>query len=371
MLNFFKKMFGRKYPEGAGDDDIELEGKDYPKEYKKKKKITGRVYAGPPISRKNMECVYAGPDMMDRGRRNSATEGAYAGPPRPEVPIAVPTPEEVKESVEEPEMECVYAGPPEDYEADPIEEEVPEEPEEEETPAEEETEVTAEEETEDEVPAEEETEAPVEEETEAPAEAEEEAEAEEIPVEEEPEEVLAEEEEPPVQEEKPAWLNRQPPIPDDMMKAVYAGPQLPDEMLKPVDRPDRAPQVNLVYAGPARMSMQPVLTPETANSMLMAYAGPEQMSKGSIGMPGMQPYPPQPEPVQPEKPEPEESRYDDMYSNMYEQPRSYTGMPMTKMKADTEYKICPSCGWKNAAGSKFCQNCGNTMKEENKLGTLI
>ncbi|MBR6898500.1 MAG: zinc ribbon domain-containing protein [Lachnospiraceae bacterium] len=346
MLNFFKKLFGRKYPEGAGDDDIELEGKDYPKEYKKKKKITGRVYAGPPISRKNMECVYAGPDMMDRVRRNSATEGAYAGPPRPEAPIAVPTPEEVKESVEEPEMECVYAGPPEDYEPEVIEEEVPEEP--------------------------------AEEETEAPAEAEEEAEAEEIPVEEEPEEVLAQEEEPPVQEEKPpvqeekpAWLNRQPPIPDDMMKAVYAGPQLPDELLKPVDRPDRAPQVNLVYAGPARMSMQPVLTPETANSMLMAYAGPQQMSKGSIGMPGMQPYPPQPEPVQPEKPEPEESRYDDMYSNMYEQPGSYTGMPMTKMKADTEYKICPSCGWKNAAGSKFCQNCGNTMKDESKLGTLI
>ena len=69
MKNFFKKLFGKKkYPERTEEtiESIRI------------------VYAGPDFrmkKRKANSCVYAGPEMMGKGRnRDRSMEGVYAGP---------------------------------------------------------------------------------------------------------------------------------------------------------------------------------------------------------------------------------------------------------------------------------------------------
>ena len=76
MFNFFKNLFKSKYPQ--------------------------RNSGGFLRRRKAMQCVYAGPDQMNRFKRVGRMEKVYAGPPR--------------EVEEDQSMNGVYMGPPEDNE---------------------------------------------------------------------------------------------------------------------------------------------------------------------------------------------------------------------------------------------------------------
>ena len=107
MKNFFKKLFGDKYPERA-----------------RKKNRIECVYAGPEqMARRfnRMEKVYAGPPTRDKDD-NNAMEDVYAGPDPevgPEDPDTVPEktiPESKRAKLEElmkdrRQFETVYAGP--------------------------------------------------------------------------------------------------------------------------------------------------------------------------------------------------------------------------------------------------------------------
>ena len=84
MKNFFKNLFGKKYPQRTDDSPAHM-------------KV---VYAGPKQMKKNMQGVYAGPEMMNN---NTEIREVYAGPPRPETP----SPETDTE-----QFMAVYAGPP-------------------------------------------------------------------------------------------------------------------------------------------------------------------------------------------------------------------------------------------------------------------
>ena len=85
MKNFFKNLFGKKYPQRNDDQESGMR----------------RVYAGPSSRKKRMQCVYAGPGMMPRDREKDKDvdnmREVYAGPPM---------------SDKEETMKCVYMGPP-------------------------------------------------------------------------------------------------------------------------------------------------------------------------------------------------------------------------------------------------------------------
>ena len=87
MKNFFKNLFGKKYPQRNNDQEPGMR----------------RVYAGPLSRKKRMQCVYAGPGMMPKDRVKEKDKDnmreVYAGPPR---------------SDKDETMECVYMGPPVD-----------------------------------------------------------------------------------------------------------------------------------------------------------------------------------------------------------------------------------------------------------------
>ncbi|MBR4344680.1 MAG: hypothetical protein IKP88_18590 [Lachnospiraceae bacterium] len=90
MKNFFKNLFNKTYPERVNEDISK----------------TRIVYAGPPNRlnrRKRMQCVYAGPEMMEkmRQRRDSEMEDVYAGPPMPD---EIDEPENTENSKEINEM---------------------------------------------------------------------------------------------------------------------------------------------------------------------------------------------------------------------------------------------------------------------------
>lgn len=80
MKNFFKKLFGRKYPDRANGPSTRH----------------GRVYAGPGYFRNRAEGVYAGPRMRD----DESMLCVYAGPP-----------EDLDPEVEDVVLEEVYNGP--------------------------------------------------------------------------------------------------------------------------------------------------------------------------------------------------------------------------------------------------------------------
>ncbi|MCR5683985.1 MAG: hypothetical protein K6G81_00995 [Lachnospiraceae bacterium] len=93
MKNFFKNLFGEKYPgrvnrdpKKPNADPKSMEGVYAgPEEIRNKRKPMGKVYAGPGYfenERKSMKCVYAGPEMMKkRTSRPSEMEDVYMGPP--------------------------------------------------------------------------------------------------------------------------------------------------------------------------------------------------------------------------------------------------------------------------------------------------
>ena len=80
MKNFFKKLFGKKYPDRANGPSTRH----------------GRVYAGPGYFRNRAEGVYAGPRMRD----DESMLCVYAGPP-----------EDLDPEVEDVVLEEVYNGP--------------------------------------------------------------------------------------------------------------------------------------------------------------------------------------------------------------------------------------------------------------------
>ncbi|MCR5324528.1 MAG: zinc ribbon domain-containing protein [Lachnospiraceae bacterium] len=108
MKNFFKNLLGKIFPHGVIGDDNNINdvyaGPDDMDKWKKKKKVTGKVYAGPEnLKKKEMRCVYAGPEYFEKQRKSM--EGVYAGPEEIE-----------KREPKASEMEDVYMGPPEDEE---------------------------------------------------------------------------------------------------------------------------------------------------------------------------------------------------------------------------------------------------------------
>ena len=225
MKNFFKNLFGKKYPQRNDDPESGMR----------------RVYAGPSSRKKRMQCVYAGPGMMPKDRvKEKDTDNmreVYAGPSR---------------SDKDDSMECVYMGPPIDEDVISVEDN------------------------------------PVEGVYMGPAvNAPEFIEEEDVPVEEvymgpEPDEdVFTDEEDTPMED---VYMGPEPdtdePVEDDgsqysgpseepVMKPVYAGPV--NMNMGPQNEPSMMP----AYAGPVSMNM------DTKNQslMLMAYAGPANIGK--------------------------------------------------------------------------------------------
>lgn len=226
MKNFFKKLFGKKYPDRANGPSTRH----------------GRVYAGPGYFRNRAEGVYAGPRMRD----DESMLCVYAGPP-----------EDLDPEVEDVVLEEVYNGPGMmdeigwGGEPDPIEE--PDaEPDVEpvsEPDAEPETEPVAET---DDTTAENDT-GTQEDDPAAPE-----------PIDEEDDSAAEENADPSA---NPNWF-------DPKMVAAYAGP------------PVQNVPIGLVYAGPNNMP-NPAMQPNPNLLMtMMAYFGPGGPN-GPAGMPGM------------------------------------------------------------------------------------
>ena len=87
MKNFFKNIFGKKYPARTDSEDTDNNGVPLDESKapeSRRKKPMGRVYAGPDMINKNrdaMKCVYAGPEMMQKREPvPSVMEEVYMGP---------------------------------------------------------------------------------------------------------------------------------------------------------------------------------------------------------------------------------------------------------------------------------------------------
>lgn len=120
MKNFFKNLFGKKYPQRTDDTESGMR----------------RVYAGPLSRKKRMQCVYAGPGMMPKDRvkekNTDNMRAVYAGPPRSDkdkamegVYMGPPVDEDVFTDEEDTPMEDVYMGPEPDEEIFIDEEDTP------------------------------------------------------------------------------------------------------------------------------------------------------------------------------------------------------------------------------------------------------
>ena len=83
MKNFFKNLFGKKYPQRNDDPESGMR----------------RVYAGPSSGKKSMKCVYAGPPKAENDK---TMECVYMGPPIDEKDIIIE---------EQDPIEGVYMGP--------------------------------------------------------------------------------------------------------------------------------------------------------------------------------------------------------------------------------------------------------------------
>ena len=317
MINFFKKLFG-KYPERVNEGDSNLRevyaGPEDMNEYRKKKKITGKVYAGPEYFKRKSEMmsgVYAGPEMNQRKTpKASEMEDVYMGPPdEPEA--------------EEEIFECVYMGPPEP------EEDIIEEPEESE-----EAEATG------------------------PTEAPEESEKTEVSAE--------------AGEQKDQEKSEEP---DKRFNLVYAGPAGPGSPAQMDDRskiPDAFydPKMLMAYAGPAQMMNN--------QSMMMVYAGPAQMNNQSMMMvyagPAQMINPSQfgtvyAGPVINNAQQWQEAAMKNgiqpvsMLQQMQEQSGQNTIVASNPNDELKVYKRCPTCGAKWYVTTVFCNECGYALKD--------
>ena len=329
MINFFKKLFG-KYPERVNEGDNNLRevytGPEDMEEYRKKKKITGKVYAGPDYFNKKREMmsgVYAGPEMNQRKTpKASEMEDVYMGPPdEPEV--------------EEEIFECVYMGPPEP------EEDIIEEPEESEEPEE-------------------------------PGESEEPEEPEETEKQEEPEEAEVCDKTEKTEESEDSEDSE---YSDKRFNLVYAGPAGPGTPAQMDDRskiPDAFydPEMLMAYAGPAQMMNN--------QSMMMVYAGPAQMNNQSMMMvyagPAQMNNPSQfgtvyAGPVINNAQQWQEAAMKNgiqpksMLQQMQEQSGQNTIIASNPNDELKVYKRCPTCGAKWYVTTVFCNECGYALKD--------
>lgn len=305
MKNFFKKLFGKKYPDRANGPSTRH----------------GRVYAGPGFFRNRAEGVYAGPRMRD----DESMLCVYAGPP-----------EDLDPDVEDVVLEEVYNGPGmmdeigwggepdpiEEPDADPDTEPV-EEPDstssenEAEKPAEDAAQATKQ------VP-EDDPLAPefIEDDPAAPELIDEDASGEESAEEPDAEEPTYDNE----RYDEDDFRDMPAPNPlEPLIVAAYAGP------------PVQNVPIGLVYAGPNNMP-NPAMQPNPNLLMtMMAYFGPGGPN-GPAGMPGM------------------------MSAMMMQQPAQPVDPSVDLVRQ--EHKFCPNCGAVVPPTQKFCNECGTDLSNE-------
>ena len=309
MKNFFKKLFGKKYPERNDGPSTRH----------------GRVYAGPGYFRSRTEGVYAGPPRRD----DEEFTCVYMGPP-----------EDLDPPVEDVVLEEVYNGPGMmgelgwGSEIDEPVEEPNEEPEPGEEPAEADVKPDAE---------------PAGEPDAAPAEnADVTTESDSATVTKQPEddpeapEFIDDAEEPTFDNErededdfrdKPDY----DPYNDPRTMAAYMGPSMPPQQMSPVSMiPDN---MKLVYAGPViNNNQKPVNGNPYLAQTMMAYFGPGGPNGPAV--PGV-----------------------NMMMGMMNATQEPTPDPSVEI-ASGPHKVCSMCGKMVHANSKFCPDCGMPMADE-------
>lgn len=302
MKNFFKKLFGKKYPERNDGPSTRH----------------GRVYAGPGYFRSRTEGVYAGPPRRDDDEEFTCV---YMGPP-----------EDLDPPVEDVVLEEVYNGPGMmdeigwGSEIDEPVNEPNEEPEPGEEPSETDVKPDATEVIDDDDP-------------EAPEFIDEgETSAEESA--EEPEEIDAEEPTFDNEREDEDDFRDKPdydPYNDPRTMAAYMGPSIPPQQMSPVSMiPDN---MKLVYAGPViNNNQKPVNGNPYLAQTMMAYFGPGGPNGPAV--PGV-----------------------NMMMGMMNATQEPTPDPSVEI-ASGPHKVCSMCGKMVHANSKFCPDCGKSMADE-------
>ena len=310
MKNFFKKLFGKKYPERNDGPSTRH----------------GRVYAGPGYFRSRTEGVYAGPPRRDDDEEFTCV---YMGPP-----------EDLDPPVEDVVLEEVYNGPGMMGElgwGSEIDEPV-EEPNEEPEPGEEPSETDVKPDAE-----------PAGEPAAAPADnADVTIESDSATVTKQPEddpeapEFIDDAEEPTFDNErededdfrdKPDY----DPYNDPRTMAAYMGPSMPPQQMSPVSMiPDN---MKLVYAGPViNNNQKPVNGNPYLAQTMMAYFGPGGPNGPAV--PGV-----------------------NMMMGMMNATQEPTPDPSVEI-ASGPHKVCSMCGKMVHANSKFCPDCGMLMADE-------
>ena len=316
MKNFFKNLIGKIYPQGVTGKNNNISdvyaGPDDMDDWKKKKKITGKVYAGPGMMKKDeMRCVYAGPEYFNK--KKNPTEGVYAGPEMTERErdkivecVYAGPPEDIYDREPEPsEMEDVYMGPPED---DPVDEESADEKPADEQPV-------------DQVPADKE------------------------PAEGEKSNNTEDNIDPAVRGFDPSSLGAVYAGPEQMQDPnkflmAYAGPSIGTPVQKQEGMINN-PNTMMVYAGPVQMQNL------NQAQFLMAYAGPNMMNNAQLFRIGTT--------QDGNAPQPTDDQKEGQDGN---DPAGVAGN-----NNPNAYIKCPCCGTKCSVGQKFCNECGFMLKD--------